>query len=115
VSEESPARPEGRPTAFEPDQILDLLASRRLLNPERLEAARDLSRQLARDPELLASIERMIQTNAEVVNRFMPTREELRNVGFDDPELGMPSPKQAAAAAAAGAAALIVGPIPVPV
>jgi hypothetical protein len=105
---------------LEPEDILDLMAQRRVLTPERLEIARGLSRQLARDPEMLASIERMLRANAVDINRYLPNPDDAGAVLFDDQTLGdgdelSITPKQTAAAAAAGAAAMLVGCIPVPV
>jgi hypothetical protein len=105
---------------LEPEDILDLMVQRRVLTPERLEIARGLSRQLARDPEMLASIERMLRANAVDINRYLPNRDDAGAVLFDQETMGEGdeasiTPKQTAAAAAAGAAAMLVGCIPVPV
>jgi hypothetical protein len=100
-----------RPT-ITPDQILKVMSMPDVMTPERLAFARDLSSQLASDPELLASIGRILQANASAVKRMDFASEQLETFGWarDDETLkAMPSPQQAAAAAAAGVAAMAAG------
>jgi len=103
------------PARFEPERIVELLAARYVLSPARLTLAKKISRDLARDPALLKSIERVLKANGARIEKLKPTVDQLRSFGWTERELAMPSPKQAAAAAAAGAAAMAAACVPVPV
>src|SRR5262245_61916004 len=95
-----------------PELILNIMSSSDLLTPERMEIAKQISDRLARDPELLASIERTMQAHGVVLNRLGRQPEELASFGWGEAIPPQITPRQAAAAAAAGAAAMLV-PVPV--
>ncbi len=95
-----------------PEQIVKTMSIPELMTPERLEFARALSQQLARDPDLMAGIERFLKANGLELERMDVVSSQLESFGWlrDEETLkAMPTPQQAAAAAAAGAAALAAG------
>jgi len=95
---------------FQPVRLAQM-TSLEFLTPERVAVVQELSHKLARDPELLASIERMIRENGVDLDRMMPEPAHLASFGWTDSDLArLPSPKQAAAAVGAAVAAVAGGP-----
>jgi len=95
---------------FQPVRLAQM-TSLEFLTPERVAVVQELSHKLARDPELLASIERMLRENGVDLDRMMPEPAHLASFGWTDSDLArLPSPKQAAAAVGAAVAAVAGGP-----
>ena len=93
---------------FQPEVIGQIMSSPEFLTPERLAVAKQLSQALTRDPALLASIERTLQTQGIDLDQIAPTPSELASFGWTEQDIAMPGARNAAAAAAAGAAAILV-------
>jgi len=94
---------------FHPERMAQL-TSLAFLNPQRLQLVKQLSLTLARDPELLASVERMLEANGASLESMTPQPSVLASFGWSEEEVDLPSPKQAAAAVGAAVAAIAGGP-----
>jgi len=83
------------------------------LTPERVALIRKISQEMARDPAILATMERLMRDYADDIRRVTPTEQELQSFGLTglrgtgDAAV---APVAAAAAVAPGAAALAAGP-----
>jgi hypothetical protein len=109
---ETPAT--GNMPSFNVDDVhperLAQFTSLNFLSPQRIELVKQLSLTLARDPELLASVERMLEANGASLERLTPRPSELASFGWSEDQVDLPSPKQAAAAVGAAVAAVAGGP-----
>jgi hypothetical protein len=97
--------------AKNPRTVLDLETLNKLMSPEMQNADRRviatrLRNQFMRDPELLATFERLIGAHERGLSKVVPTEEEFRSLGWSKDEVMMcPAAVVAAAAATWGAAA----------
>ena len=96
---------------LQPEVIVRMMSSPNLVTSERLSLATELNEALARDPDFLASVKRVLSGHGRELAEVAPDPQELASFGWAEaaPEV---RPRQAAAAAAAGVAATLV-PLPV--
>lgn len=108
---------EQQPSQLRPDnvfgRVMALGMSPEFLTSDRLTLIRKISQDLARDPAMLAIMERLLHDYADDIRRVVPTERELESLGLTG--LGSPvdpniAPVAAAAAVAPGAAAMAAGP-----
>jgi len=95
---------------------MSMAVSPKFLNEERQELLEKMSKDLARNPEFLAMIERMLSEYKDEIYDRSPDNAELRDYGFGWPEgggtVGLVPAAAAAAALAPPAAALAAAHAP---